>query len=588
MKYPNQCLLLLNLMMGAVVLICGTAIPFLGNSKAIATEPSQTTTDQSFEIVDPPALEATTANSVDVNGMDQVNSITQLSDVKPTDWAFQALQSLVERYGCIVGYPDKTFRGNRALTRYEFAAGLNACMDRITELISGATTDLVKKEDLLTLQKMQEEFAAELAVLRGRVDALEVRTNTLQKQQFSATTKLIGEAIFSVNDAFGGQAGNLSNTTFQYRTGIYLVSSFTGKDLLTTGFKTGNAINRSRFGVSGVGFELPGTFVNGILIPSAEGTLSSQFGANLNSALTATTLEYQFPVGDRLRVFVAAGSEVFNQFADTLNPYFDDDDGGRGPLSTFAQRNPIYRLAGGPGAGFNYNISDHFTLTGGYLTSFIQGASSPNQGLFDATYAALAQLTWKPSKAFGIAATYINSYYTSGRFGFNNLGLALTGTAVATTLAGQVSIFNAAGVGPVGGPLNGPPVVANSYGGQISFQPSPGFVINGWVGAIYARLIGEGDGQLLTYAVNFGFPDLGGKGNLLGLVVGAEPYLTRFEGGNPQDFKVDVPWHIEGFYRWQITPNISLTPGLIWLTAPNQDASNSGTVIGVLRTTFNF
>ncbi len=63
------------------------------------------------------------------DGMEQVTSISQPTDVRPTDWAFQALQSLVERYGCIVGYPDKTFRGNRALSRYEFAAGLNACMD---------------------------------------------------------------------------------------------------------------------------------------------------------------------------------------------------------------------------------------------------------------------------------------------------------------------------------------------------------------------------------------------------------------------------------------------------------------------------
>ena len=35
----------------------------------------------------------------------QVTSVSQLSDVQPTDWAFQALQSLVERYGCIAGYP---------------------------------------------------------------------------------------------------------------------------------------------------------------------------------------------------------------------------------------------------------------------------------------------------------------------------------------------------------------------------------------------------------------------------------------------------------------------------------------------------
>jgi hypothetical protein len=64
------------------------------------------------------------------NSIEQVTSVSQLSDVSPTDWAFQALQSLVERYGCIAGYPDGTFRGNRAMTRYEFAAGLNACLDK--------------------------------------------------------------------------------------------------------------------------------------------------------------------------------------------------------------------------------------------------------------------------------------------------------------------------------------------------------------------------------------------------------------------------------------------------------------------------
>jgi len=87
----------------------------------------------------------------------QVTSVSQLSDVKPTDWAFQALQSLVERYGCIAGYPNETYRGNRALTRYEFAAGLNACLDQINQLIATSTSELVNKEDLATLQKLQEE-----------------------------------------------------------------------------------------------------------------------------------------------------------------------------------------------------------------------------------------------------------------------------------------------------------------------------------------------------------------------------------------------------------------------------------------------
>ncbi|NJP12148.1 MAG: iron uptake porin [Leptolyngbyaceae cyanobacterium RU_5_1] len=155
--------------------------------------------------------------------MSQVTSVSQLTDVRPTDWAFQALQSLVERYGCIVGYPDKTYRGNRALTRYEFAAGLNACLDKIQELLAAATADFVRKEDLETLKKLQEEFAAEIATLRGRIDALEVRTATLEKQQFSPTTKLFGEAAFAVSSVFGRDKADGSgegledNPVFDYR-----------------------------------------------------------------------------------------------------------------------------------------------------------------------------------------------------------------------------------------------------------------------------------------------------------------------------------------------------------------------------------
>ncbi|MGL5082063.1 MAG: iron uptake porin, partial [Microcoleaceae cyanobacterium] len=136
----------------------------------------------------------------------QVTSVSQLSDVQPTDWAFQALQSLVERYGCIAGYPDGTFKGNRALTRFEFAAGVNACLERINELIDAATSDLVTREDLAKLQRLMEEFAAELASLRGRVTVLEARTAELEANQFSTTTKLTGEVIFFLADTFGDRA----------------------------------------------------------------------------------------------------------------------------------------------------------------------------------------------------------------------------------------------------------------------------------------------------------------------------------------------------------------------------------------------
>ena len=81
------------------------------------------------------------ATELNINGIsdyaasaDQVTSVTQFSDVYPTDWAYQALANLVETYGCVAGYPIGSFRGNRAMTRYEAAALLNACLDRITEV----------------------------------------------------------------------------------------------------------------------------------------------------------------------------------------------------------------------------------------------------------------------------------------------------------------------------------------------------------------------------------------------------------------------------------------------------------------------
>ncbi len=65
---------------------------------------------------------------------EQVTSISQFSDVQPTDWAYQALSNLIERYGCVAGYPDGTYRGQKAMTRFEAAALLNACLDRVTEV----------------------------------------------------------------------------------------------------------------------------------------------------------------------------------------------------------------------------------------------------------------------------------------------------------------------------------------------------------------------------------------------------------------------------------------------------------------------
>jgi hypothetical protein len=121
---------------------------------AIASELKQSKTPGTPAEKNPLTLAETAAQSPDAASMNQVTSVSQLSDVRPTDWAFQALQSLVERYGCIAGYPDGTYRDNRALTRYEFAAGLNACLDQVTKLIGSSTANFVTREDLAVLERL--------------------------------------------------------------------------------------------------------------------------------------------------------------------------------------------------------------------------------------------------------------------------------------------------------------------------------------------------------------------------------------------------------------------------------------------------
>jgi hypothetical protein len=197
-------------------------------------------------MVAPVAANAVDLNMVAVNqySSEQVTSVTQFSDVRPTDWAYQALSNLVERYGCVAGYPNGTFGGGRAMTRYEAAALLNACLDRITEV-----TD--------ELKRLQAEFAQELAVLRGRVDGLEAKVGELEATQFSTTTKLRGEATFVLGGVPGYDAKSdvSTRTAFNYDVRLNFDTSFTSKDLLRTRLRSSN-FSADPFGSSSSLFKL--------------------------------------------------------------------------------------------------------------------------------------------------------------------------------------------------------------------------------------------------------------------------------------------------------------------------------------------
>ena len=509
----------------------------------------------------------TGANAVaPANPMGQVTSVTQFSDVQPTDWAYQALQSLVERYGCIVGYPDGTYRGQRALTRFEFAAGMNACLDRISELLAASTADLATKEDLATLQRLQEEFAAELAALRGRVDVLEARVSNLEANQFSTTTKLTGETIFAVADLFGGgledvDDSNLdetNNTIFGYRARLAFDTSFTGEDRLRARLEAGNFER----------FNTTDEFGNAVI--GNEARLG--FDANTDDDININTLSYLFPVGDNIEMMLAAQVSNFTYF-DFINTVSPFSSSGRGAISRFGRYNPIYRTASGAGAGISFDF-DFASLQLAYLAGE-SGDPSPGAGLFNGDYGALAQLTIQPLDAVTLALTYVNSYAGSQENDdgtFSAVGLN-TGTG---SRRSRVRVGDA-------------PIVANSYGASINFRVARFLQIGGWATFSAVRAIETGDADVWTYAGTIGFPDLGTKGSLLGFVVGVQPYLAGTTGFEVSGLRSDDNGlHIEAFYRYQLNDNISITPGVVVLTAPDNDLDNDPAVLGAIRTTFTF
>ncbi len=555
-----------------------------------ATTPTSVTADaEVLEQIDVYTNPEGADSSLD-SSLEQVTNVSQLQDVEPTDWAYEALRSLVERYGCIAGYPDGTFRGNRALSRYEFAAGLNACLQQIEKLIAASSADFVTKADLATLQRLIDEFGAELATLRTRVDNLEGRTAFLESHQFSTTTKLQGEAIFALAGIFKGEDATGDEiddvAIFGHRTRLNFETSFTGKDVL-----------RTRLQSEGLG-----SLTERTLTP--EGNLF--FSGDTDSNVFVDAFLYAFPIGERTEVVVAANAGAADDFTDTVN--FLDGDGTTGALSTFGTRPPIYYLAEGAGVGLRQQLGDRFELSLGYLAG---DAANPEDdgGLFNGPYGALAQLLIKPSDRLKLGLTYIHSYNN------NDTG---TGSNLANFQGGLARFFDTDIDGSsVGGGLTNLgfstnlPLVSNSYGVELSWQLSDRFVVGGWVGYTNTRnlstlggLIERGKVDIWNWAVTLAFPDLGKQGNLAGIVVGMEPKVTNstidINPGAvaaltaagiptpPVGDNDDTSLHIEAFYQYQLTDNIAITPGVIWLTAPDHNNRNDDIVIGTIRTTFTF
>ena len=531
-----------------------------------------------------------------LSSREQVTSITQFSDVYPTDWAYQALSNLIERYGCVAGYPNGTYRGNRAMTRFEAAALLNACLDRVTEV-----TD--------ELKRLMKEFEKELAILKGRVDGLEARVGELEATQFSTTTKLKGQATFVIGanryygsnglDTWSATNGNRSNgaTTFNYNVNLSVQTSFTGKDLLNVRLRGANFQNSS--------------FANQYLPSNVLAVAYQEPGVANTIGIDALT--YSFPVGKSINI-------------------------GLGPMVALSDPNmlaiwpsvyttePIlmaFAFAGAPGA---YN----FNPRGGALGITLDNALGVDWLKLSSSYI---------SGNSGVSnSTPGGDLYTSaGRFGQFYTDSGGIGTAASSsTWTNQVAItgeqlaFIGGGWGlaavyaysqnlslPTGTPLavgisqpneNYPTNSSNNIGVSGYWQPEQ----NGWIPSLS---FGYGFSQLerapyklanrpevQSWMVGMEWRDAFYRGNTLGSAIGQIPYVTNSGAKQTNNTLTsdqvrdsNLLW--EAWYRWQITDNIAITPAVFYGWQVGGDAGRQSSnglnktlnnLGGLIKTSFNF
>jgi hypothetical protein len=486
----------------------------------------------------------------DSNTLTKINAVSDLADIQASDWRVAKLQSLIQRYGVVKGYPNYTFRGNQTITRYEFAASLSTTLNHIHELILAGNSQRITLEDLATLKKLQAEFAPELKILEGRIDNLETHSESLQVEQFSTTTQLKGEVLFAaIAISDGDKADNSGdridhNFTFSERARLTFDTSFAGEDRLRTRLQARN-IPR---------------------INDATGTDMARlaFQGDSYNDVELSTLEYRFPIGEQVMVYLQAiGGDLDDLIIDTLNPYLSGS--GDGSISRFAQRNPIYRQGEGTGIGVVYNFNDSVSFSAGYVADDV---NDPDIGFGQSNYGAIAQLTWQASETTGIGLTYVYSC--------NNIDTS-TGSRIADDPFNDQSEA----------------ISAHSFGLQSAMTLNPRMTVAAWIGFTHATardLPDNPSAEILNWAITLAFTDLGTQESIAGIAIGQPPKVIH------NDFQVageayedqDTAWHLEAFYRYQATDNIAITPGLLVIVNPESNSNNNNIYLGVVRTTFSF
>jgi Carbohydrate-selective porin, OprB family/S-layer homology domain len=559
----------------------------------------------------PSAAAQTKANPDTENlRLSQVTSVAELSDVKPTDWAFGALQSLIERYGCIAGYPNGMYQGNRTLSRYEFAAGLNACLETLTlpEALDSEDRELLERWKT----RLMAEFATELATLGGRIDGLETRTSEVEISQFSTTTKLNGLAFLNVTGATASgdvrvetsdvntplpirpaARNSLTNRpivgtandpeiTFSNLVWLNLNTSFSGKDHLTVQLATGN-------GNSPANAYTSAGLYNTFGVPYTDQTA----GTDANDVVIRE-LAYSFPVGDNVQVAVGPRVNWYRYFDNNAFTFFLTGSSSFNSISS-PLTNTIDR---GSGAVVTWDIAKALRLAVGYLgenNEFLpsefgfNSASDPEKGVFGATNTASVELTVAPSNSLNFRLFYNYSTLDANVPIFDENG-NLTGLGVGS--ANSEPLYGVADDG-FGGSIED--AAAHAFGVNFDWLATSGLGVFGRYsyGITHidpvSRNRPEGEIEAQSLQVGLAFPDLGKKGALATL-----SYVIPFSVLEGRNFLASgggdggVQYELEVSYFYPVSDRLSFVPAFYWIGNPNNFSDNPNIYVGNFRAQFSF
>lgn len=133
-----------------------------------------------------------------VLGMGVAWAASAYDDVPADHWAYNALDYLTQR-GVLEGYPDGFFKGDRTLTRYEFAQAIARLLDTIQ---TGNSDEQIKimadtlraefSDQLANMNKQIGELGGKVADLDGRVGDLEAKVDDNAAKTSDLAAKVAG------------------------------------------------------------------------------------------------------------------------------------------------------------------------------------------------------------------------------------------------------------------------------------------------------------------------------------------------------------------------------------------------------------